>query len=153
MSEAKFDKAVAIIGALPKEGAIKPTQEDQLYVCLFFSLSWSSGGTYNTLVLQVLQARFAIWSESVNHLAHDAQRKLAIIPLYGPVDSLTSLERRNGVFLLMLKYASTWSFEKGCMVRGQRNFQGNRMETIRRQAVGGEVSILSLHSAYNNVSP
>jgi hypothetical protein len=39
MSEAKFDKAVAIIGALPKQGAIKPTQEDQLYVCLFFALS------------------------------------------------------------------------------------------------------------------
>jgi len=39
MSEAKFDKAVAIIGALPKEGPIKPTQEDQLYVCPFFALS------------------------------------------------------------------------------------------------------------------
>ncbi|KIK10024.1 hypothetical protein K443DRAFT_670660 [Laccaria amethystina LaAM-08-1] len=36
MSEAKFDKAVAIIGALPKQGAIKPTQEDQLYFYKYF---------------------------------------------------------------------------------------------------------------------
>lgn len=28
----KFDKAVAIVQALPKDGPIKPSQEDQLYV-------------------------------------------------------------------------------------------------------------------------
>lgn len=60
MSEAKFDKAVAIIGALPKEGAIKPTQEDQLYVCLFLRAFPIPKSTYSTLVLQVLQARFAL---------------------------------------------------------------------------------------------
>ena len=32
MSESKFNKAVEIIGSLPKEGPIKPTQDDQLYV-------------------------------------------------------------------------------------------------------------------------
>ena len=32
MSKSKFDKAVAIVQALPKEGPIQPTQEEQLYV-------------------------------------------------------------------------------------------------------------------------
>ena len=32
MSKAKFDKAVAIVQSLPKEGPIQPTQEEQLFV-------------------------------------------------------------------------------------------------------------------------
>ncbi|KAF5382021.1 hypothetical protein D9615_004433 [Tricholomella constricta] len=36
MSQAKFDKAVAIIGSLPKDGKIKPTTEDQLYFYKYF---------------------------------------------------------------------------------------------------------------------
>ena len=32
MSEAKFNKAAEIIQSLPKDGPIKPTQDDQLYV-------------------------------------------------------------------------------------------------------------------------
>lgn len=34
MSQAKFEKAVEIIGNLPKDGKIKPTTDDQLYVGL-----------------------------------------------------------------------------------------------------------------------
>ncbi|CAE6426649.1 unnamed protein product [Rhizoctonia solani] len=30
MSQAKFDKAVAIVQSLPKDGPVKPTQDDQL---------------------------------------------------------------------------------------------------------------------------
>jgi hypothetical protein len=43
MSEKKFDKAVAIIQGLPKDGPIKPTQDDQLYVRtpVFFLVSQS----------------------------------------------------------------------------------------------------------------
>ena len=37
MSQAKFDKAVAIIQGLPKDGPIKPSQDDQLYVSLKIS--------------------------------------------------------------------------------------------------------------------
>ncbi|KAF9467987.1 acyl-CoA-binding protein [Collybia nuda] len=36
MSKAKFDKAVEIIGALPKDGPIKPSQDDQLYFYKYF---------------------------------------------------------------------------------------------------------------------
>ncbi|KAG5646969.1 hypothetical protein DXG03_001692 [Asterophora parasitica] len=36
MSQAKFEKAVEIIGALPKDGAIKPTSDDQLYFYKYF---------------------------------------------------------------------------------------------------------------------
>ena len=39
MSKEKFDKAVKIVQALPKDGPIQPTQDDQLYVRtpVFFS--------------------------------------------------------------------------------------------------------------------
>jgi hypothetical protein len=33
MSESKFNKAVAIIQGLPKDGPVKPSVDDQLYVC------------------------------------------------------------------------------------------------------------------------
>lgn len=32
MSKGKFEKAVAIVQSLPKDGPIQPTQEEQLYV-------------------------------------------------------------------------------------------------------------------------
>jgi hypothetical protein len=38
MSESKFDKAVAIIQGLPKDGPVKPSVDDQLYVCPPFRL-------------------------------------------------------------------------------------------------------------------
>ncbi|KAJ7067187.1 acyl-CoA-binding protein [Mycena amicta] len=34
--EAKFDKAVSIVGGLPKDGPVKPSQEDQLYFYKYF---------------------------------------------------------------------------------------------------------------------
>lgn len=56
VSEAKFDKAVKIIQGLPKDGPVKPTQEDQLYVSAHLS---SPHGLTLTLraVLQILQTR------------------------------------------------------------------------------------------------
>ena len=32
MTEVKFDKAVAIIQGLPKDGPVQPSSDDQLYV-------------------------------------------------------------------------------------------------------------------------
>lgn len=40
MSQAKFDKAVSIVQSLPKDGPIKPSQDDQLYVRLPLHLNW-----------------------------------------------------------------------------------------------------------------
>jgi len=40
MSEAKFNKAVEIISNLPKDGPVKPTIDDQLYVRTPF-FSWT----------------------------------------------------------------------------------------------------------------
>ncbi|ELU40194.1 ACBP domain-containing protein [Rhizoctonia solani AG-1 IA] len=34
MSQAKFDKAASVVQSLPKDGPIKPTQDDQLKVSL-----------------------------------------------------------------------------------------------------------------------
>jgi len=36
MSEAKFNKAVEIVGGLPKDGPVKPTQDDQLFFYSYF---------------------------------------------------------------------------------------------------------------------
>lgn len=43
MSEAKFKKAVEIVQNLPKDGPVKPTQEDQLYVSLHSSRTLTEG--------------------------------------------------------------------------------------------------------------
>jgi hypothetical protein len=42
MSEAQFKKAAEIIQSLPKDGKIKPTTDDQLYVCRL-TWDWSLG--------------------------------------------------------------------------------------------------------------
>lgn len=39
MSEAKFNKAVEIVQSLPKEGPVKPSQDDQLYVSINATIS------------------------------------------------------------------------------------------------------------------
>ncbi|KAI1797028.1 acyl-CoA-binding protein [Ganoderma leucocontextum] len=36
MSQTKFDKAVAIVQGLPKEGPIQPTQDEQLYFYKYY---------------------------------------------------------------------------------------------------------------------
>ncbi|KAI0635627.1 acyl-CoA-binding protein [Trametes polyzona] len=36
MSQAKFEKAVSIVQSLPKDGPIKPTQEEQLYFYKYY---------------------------------------------------------------------------------------------------------------------
>ncbi|KAI8980071.1 acyl-CoA-binding protein [Trametes punicea] len=36
MSQAKFEKAVAIVQSLPKDGPIQPTQEEQLYFYKYY---------------------------------------------------------------------------------------------------------------------
>ncbi|TCD71990.1 hypothetical protein EIP91_000122 [Steccherinum ochraceum] len=36
MTEAKFNKAVEIVQALPKDGPIKPSQDDQLYFYKYY---------------------------------------------------------------------------------------------------------------------
>ncbi|EMD33989.1 hypothetical protein CERSUDRAFT_86758 [Gelatoporia subvermispora B] len=36
MSQAQFDKAVAIVKSLPKDGPIKPTQDEQLYFYKYY---------------------------------------------------------------------------------------------------------------------
>lgn len=58
MSEAQFLKAVEIVQGLPKDGPVKPTQEDQLFVrpcSLLIELTAPHIATLPT-VLQILQA-------------------------------------------------------------------------------------------------
>lgn len=56
MSQAKFDKAVAIVQSLPKDGPIKPTQAEQLFVRLTSShVNFDGRLTCPRAVLPILQ--------------------------------------------------------------------------------------------------
>ena len=71
MSKEKFDKAVAIIQALPKDGPIRPSQDDQLYVrtpVFFVSQSPILISPHQPAVLQLLQARCVLQGAITGHL-------------------------------------------------------------------------------------
>lgn len=52
----KFDRAVEIVGGLPKEGSLKPTTDDQLTVSSdVLSLTLRSSGMTVSFLLSVLQ--------------------------------------------------------------------------------------------------
>lgn len=56
MSQAKFNKAVEIVQALPKDGPVKPSQDDQLYVSSCSDARTCRVAELRILVLQVFQA-------------------------------------------------------------------------------------------------
>ena len=60
-SEAQFNKAAEIIQSLPKDGPVKPSTENQLYVRYIQKVMILSVIThpYDIIVLQIFQARFA----------------------------------------------------------------------------------------------
>jgi hypothetical protein len=71
MSEAKFNKAVAIIQSLPKDGPIRPSQDDQLYVRtprFFLSPNLPILISPQPAVLQLLQARCVLRGAITGHL-------------------------------------------------------------------------------------
>ncbi|KAH9041605.1 acyl-CoA-binding protein [Lactarius pseudohatsudake] len=45
MSKGKFEKAVAIVRSLPKDGPIKPSQDDQLYFYSYYKQATESDVT------------------------------------------------------------------------------------------------------------
>ncbi|KAL1739013.1 acyl-CoA-binding protein [Schizophyllum fasciatum] len=77
MSESKFNKAVEIIGSLPKEGPIKPTQDDQLYFYKYFKQA--KVGDNETTRPGMLdftgKAKWDAWTEVKGTSKEDAQDK------------------------------------------------------------------------------
>jgi hypothetical protein len=63
MSSAQFEKAVSIVQNLPKDGPIKPTQDEQLHVSCSHHASVYRLTDPRRTVLQVLQARLAVMIE------------------------------------------------------------------------------------------
>lgn len=55
MSKSQFEKAVEIVQGLPKDGPIKPSQDDQLFVRVTYFFLSINDEAY--IVLQVLQTR------------------------------------------------------------------------------------------------
>ncbi|KAF8907286.1 acyl-CoA-binding protein [Gymnopilus junonius] len=79
MSQAKFDKAVAIIQALPKDGPVKPTQDDQLYFYKYYKQA--TIGDVNTTRPGLLdftgKAKWDAWN-SVKGTSQEEARKLYV---------------------------------------------------------------------------
>ncbi|KAI0029268.1 acyl-CoA-binding protein [Vararia minispora EC-137] len=76
MSKAKFDKAVTIVQSLPKDGPIKPSQDDQLF---FYShYKQATVGDVNTarpgLLDFVGKAKWDAWKALEGKSAEDAMK-------------------------------------------------------------------------------
>ncbi|KAF5327520.1 hypothetical protein D9619_004403 [Psilocybe cf. subviscida] len=77
MSQAKFDKAVAVVQALPKDGPVKPTQAEQLYFYQYFKQA-NIGDNTTTRPSGLLdfagKAKWDAW-ESVKGTSQEEARK------------------------------------------------------------------------------
>ncbi|KAI0789848.1 acyl-CoA-binding protein [Abortiporus biennis] len=76
MSKAQFDKAVAIVQSLPKEGAIQPSQDDQLYFYKYYKQA--TVGDVNTsrpgLLDFVGKAKWDAWNSVKGTSTEEAQK-------------------------------------------------------------------------------
>ncbi|KAG5638489.1 hypothetical protein H0H81_012421 [Sphagnurus paluster] len=77
MSKAKFEKAVAIIAALPKDGPIKPTQNDQLYFYKYFKQAKLGDNTTDRpgMFDFMGKAKWDAWTEVKGTSTEDAYSK------------------------------------------------------------------------------
>ncbi|KAF6759883.1 hypothetical protein DFP72DRAFT_884509 [Ephemerocybe angulata] len=76
MSEAQFKKAAEIIQALPKDGPVKPTQDEQLYFYSYFKQA--TVGDVNTsrpgMLDFVGKAKWDAWKKVEGTSKEDAQK-------------------------------------------------------------------------------
>ncbi|TDL25635.1 acyl-CoA-binding protein [Rickenella mellea] len=76
MSKAQFDKAVEIVQSLPKDGPIKPTQDDQLFFYKYYKQA--TIGDVNTprpgLLDFVGKAKWDAWKSAEGTSTEDAQK-------------------------------------------------------------------------------
>ncbi|KIP10522.1 hypothetical protein PHLGIDRAFT_18308 [Phlebiopsis gigantea 11061_1 CR5-6] len=77
MSQAKFDKAVQIVQALPKDGPIKPSQDDQLF--FYAHYKQATIGDVNTTRPGMLdfvgKAKWDAWKKVEGLSKEEAQKK------------------------------------------------------------------------------
>ncbi|WVF70328.1 hypothetical protein IAT40_005118 [Kwoniella sp. CBS 6097] len=76
--QAQFDKAVAIVGALPKDGPIQPTQDDQL--AFYANFKQGNVGDYTNgkapgMFDFVGKAKYNAWKAVEGTSKEDAQKK------------------------------------------------------------------------------
>jgi len=77
MTQAKFEKAVEIIGKLPKEGPKTPTQADQLYFYKYFKQAkFGDNSTTRPGLLDFTgKAKWDAWTEVKGTSTEDAYNK------------------------------------------------------------------------------
>ncbi|KAI0264355.1 acyl-CoA-binding protein [Gloeopeniophorella convolvens] len=102
MSKTKFDKAVQIVQALPKDGPIKPTQDDQLYFYSYYKQA--TIGDVNTERPGLLdftgKAKWDAWSKVKGTTQEEAYAKyveklLAVLTAAGTDDAKQYIEEIN----------------------------------------------------------
>jgi len=102
MSEAKFDKAVAIIQSLPKDGPIRPSQDDQLYFYSYYKQA--TIGDVNTERPGLLdftgKAKWDAWKERKGTSKEEAWQKyveklLAILEAAGTEEAKGYIKEIN----------------------------------------------------------
>ncbi|KAF8492615.1 acyl-CoA-binding protein [Russula emetica] len=102
MSEAKFNKAVAIIQSLPKDGPIKPSQDDQLYFYSYYKQA--TIGDVNTERPGFLdftgKAKWDAWNERKGTSKEEAWKKyveklLAILEATGTDEAKDNINQIN----------------------------------------------------------
>ncbi|KAK7050850.1 acyl-CoA-binding protein (ACBP)/diazepam binding inhibitor (DBI)/endozepine (EP) [Paramarasmius palmivorus] len=76
MSKTKFDKAVEIVQSLPKDGPIKPTQDEQLYFYKYYKQA--TIGDVNTARPGLMdftgKAKWDAWNSVKGTSTEDAQK-------------------------------------------------------------------------------
>ncbi|TRM64288.1 acyl-CoA-binding protein [Schizophyllum amplum] len=77
MSESKFTKAVEIIGSLPKDGPIKPTQDEQLFFYKYFKQAKVGDNTTTRpgMLDFTGKAKWDAWTEVKGTTADEARDK------------------------------------------------------------------------------
>ncbi|CAE6456319.1 unnamed protein product [Rhizoctonia solani] len=98
MSQAKFDKAVAIVQAMPKDGPVQPSQEDKLAFYKYFKQA--TAGDVDTprpgLLDFVGKAKWDAWKSAEGTSKEEAQAKYVEL-LLGILKSSDSEEAKKWV--------------------------------------------------------
>ncbi|PAV16569.1 acyl- -binding protein [Pyrrhoderma noxium] len=77
MSESKFNKAVSIVQNLPKDGPVKPTQDEQLYFYKYYKQATIGDANVprpTGLLDFTGKAKWDAWNEVKGTSAEEAQR-------------------------------------------------------------------------------
>ncbi|KAF8632222.1 hypothetical protein AX15_001980 [Amanita polypyramis BW_CC] len=103
MSKAKFDKAVAIVQSLPKDGPVQPSNEDRLFFYMYYKqaeigdINTERPGIFDFRGRAMWDAWNSVKGKSKEECYKEYVNKLIeVLKAAGDVDSLKSVEEIEG---------------------------------------------------------